>query len=175
VALDGQASSMHIGNRFPVITSSFSTVGGGQASNPGLSAGIQYIDLGLSLKLTPAVHEDSEVSLDLDAAFKTLGAASVNNIPEISNREYQGKVRLKAGEWAVIAGLITASDFPTITGVAGLADVPVLGNLFRHKTTEVARTETLVVIKPRIVNLPAWETVTKPLWTGSETRPITAF
>ena len=175
VALDGQPSSLHVGDRFPVKTDSFSTLSGGNAQNQSLSGGIQFVDLGLVLKLTPTVHEDGEVTLDVDAAFKTLGAAVTNGIPAIANRAYQGKVRLKDGEWAVLAGLVATADLPTITGVAGLAQIPVLGGLFSKKTHEVDSTETLVILKPRLMNLPAWETVAKPIWTGTESRPASIF
>ena len=111
----------------------------------------------------------------VDAEFKTLGSGSVNGIPVISNQQYQGKVRLKEGEWAVIAGLVTTNDSETPTGIAGLSSIPVFGHLFTHQTHEKDRSETLIVLKPHLVALPPWERATPAMWTGTETRPLTPF
>ena len=176
VALDGQPATLHVGDRYPVTTSNFSGAGGGVGfQNGGFAPTIQYEDLGLVLKVTPAVHENYEVTLDVDAQFKTLGADSGNGIPIIGTRQYQGKVRLKDGEWAVIAGLITSSDSETPAGIAGLMNIPWLGRLFSHQTHTRDSAQTLIVLKPRLVALPPWETASKAIWTGTESRPITPF
>jgi len=176
VTLDGQVATLHVGDRYPVTTSSYSGAGGGIGfQNGGFAPTIQFEDLGLVLKVTPAVHEDYEVTLDVDAQFKTLGADSGNGIPTIGTRQYQGKVRLKDGEWAVIAGLVSTNDAETPAGIAGLMNLPWIGRLFRHQTHVKESTQTLIVLKPRFVALPPWETAQKPIWTGTESRPITPF
>ena len=174
VALDGQASSLHVGDRYPVITASFSGATPGQADSS-LSPSITFVDLGLVLKVTPTVHEDMEVTLDVDAEFKSLGSTSVDGIPVINSQQYQGKVRLKDGEWAVVAGLVTTNDSETPTGIAGLSSLPWIGGLFTHHVREQDRSDTLLILKPRLISLPPWEYVTPALWTGSETRPVTPF
>jgi type II secretory pathway component GspD/PulD (secretin) len=174
VALDGQAATLHVGDRYPITTSSFgSTVA--QAQSGAFAPTIQFVDLGLVLKITPTIHEDMEVTLDVDAAFKALGSGSFNGIPVIDSRQYQGKVRLKDGEWAVVAGMLSTTDAETPTGIAGLSDLPWIGGLFTHHVHERDRSETLVVLKPHLVSLPPWEYVTRPMWTGSETRPVSPF
>jgi general secretion pathway protein D len=176
VTLDGQPATLHVGDRYPVTTSNFSGAGGGIGfQNGGFAPTIQFEDLGVVLKVTPAVHENYEVTLDVDAQFKTLGADSGNGIPVIGTRQYQGKVRLKNGEWAVIAGLVTTNDAEAPTGIAGLMNIPWLGRLFSHQTHTKESTQTLIVLKPHFVALPPWETVQKPIWTGTESRPITPF
>ena len=175
VALDGQASTLHVGDRYPVITGSFSGASAAQLQTQSLSSSIRFEDLGLVLKITPTVHEDMEVTLDVDAQFKILGSGSFNGIPVIDSRQYQGKVRLKDGEWAVVAGLVSTGDSETPTGVLGLSGLPWIGGLFTHHTHQQDRNETLLVLKPHLVSLPPWEYLTPPLWTGTETRPVTPF
>ena len=139
------------------------------APNTGQFSTVQFVDLGLVLKVTPVVHEDYEITLDVDAEFKTLGSRSVNGIPEIASRQYQGKVRLKGGQWGVIAGLVSTLESDSNNGVAGLAKIPGLGRRVRERDLS----ETWIVLKPRIVSLPPWDTPTPSLWTGTETRPRT--
>jgi general secretion pathway protein D len=93
----------------------------------------------------------------------------------IDSRQYQGEVRLKDGEWAVVAGMLSTTDSETLTGFPGLSDLPWIGNLFSHHVNTRARSDTLVVLKPHLVSLPPWEYVTPTLWTGSETRPASPF
>ena len=87
-----------------------------------------FEDLGLVVKVTPHVHGTDEVTLEVSSEFKLLEAASVDGIPVISNKKYESKVRLARGEWAVLAGLMTASDARTITGIPGLSLIPFLRN-----------------------------------------------
>jgi general secretion pathway protein D len=175
VALDGQASTLHVGDRYPLITGNFSGASAAQVQTQSLSPSIRFEDLGLVLKITPTVHEGMEVTLDLEAQFKVLGSGSFNGIPVIQSRQYQGKVRLKDGEWAVVAGLVSTGDSETPTGVLGLSDLPWIGGLFTHHTHQRERSETLLVLKPHLVSLPPWEYLTPALWTGTETRPVTPF
>ena len=58
------------------------------------------------LKVTPSVHDQGEVTLDIESEFKVLGATDANGNPSISSRKYAGKVRLRMDESAVVAGLM---------------------------------------------------------------------
>lgn len=131
-----------------------------------------FEDLGLVMKITPFVHNAEEVSLDVEAEFKTLGAGSYNGVPVISTRKFQGKVRLKSAEWAVVAGLVTDSQSRSISGIPGLMHLPGLGVVLRDNDRSRDQTNVLIVIKPRITSLPPSESSTKPIWVGSETRPL---
>lgn len=174
-ALDGLPATVHIGSKLPVLTSgyfgpaSFST--GGQVFTPPPS--FTFEDLGLSLKVTPRIHGMDEVTLDLDTEFKVLSGSSLNGIPIISSRKFTSKVRLVEGDWAVVAGLMSSTEARMISGVAGLAEVPVLGKLFSQTTKNETTSEVLLIIKPSLLNLPPDQFVTPAMWTGSELRPTT--
>jgi len=174
VALDGQAATLHVGDRYPIITSSFSGTAG-TAVATAFAPTTQFVDLGLVLKITPTIHQNMEVTLDVDAEFKALGSGTFDGIPVIDSRQYQGKVRLKDGEWAVVAGMLSTTDAETPTGIAWLSDLPWIGGLFTHHVHARDRNETLVVLKPHLVSLPPWEYITPTLWTGTETRPASPF
>lgn len=175
IALDGQAVSLNVGDRYPIITNGYygDTSGGGKVYTPPPT--VNFEDLGLVLKITPSIHAGGEVSLDVDAAFKVLGTGGANGIPSISQRKYQGKVRLAPGEWAVIAGLASETRADTTSGVAGLAGIPWFGRLFRHDTVDKNSAEVLIVLKPRLVNLPPWEYPTHAMWVGTQARPLTVY
>jgi len=180
VALDGQSASLHVGQHYPIVTNAYigsaspTTTAASQVFTPPPT--INYTDLGLVLKITPSIHDENEVTLDVDAAFTVLGAStSTAGIPIISNRKFTGKVRLKEGEWAVIAGLTQSLDSDTLSGYPGVLRLPFLGRLLSQTTDEKDTTNVLLVLKPHVVSLPAWDYPTQTLWIGSDTRPLTIF
>jgi general secretion pathway protein D len=175
VSLDGQAATLHVGDRYPIITAGYygATNGAGQVYSP--PPVVNFEDLGVVLKVTPAVHDLGEVTLDVDADFKALGTTSSNGIPVIASRKLQGKLRLGSGEWAVIAGLVSEVDSETRNGIAGLSDLPWLGRFFSQNSHDKQSTEILIVLKPHLVTPSPWDFVSRAIWVGSEAKPVTMF
>lgn len=172
VAIDGQASTLHVGDKYPLVTNTYigsNSTGSGQIYAPPPT--FNFEDLGLTLKVTPHIHGTDDVALDIDAEFKLLGAATVDGIPVISNRKYESKVDVRTGEWAVLAGLMTRSEATTITGIPGLSLIP----LMRSNSSSKDEGATLIVLKPHILILPPSETPTWRAWCGTETRWAASF
>ena len=55
------------------------------------------------------------------------------------------------GQTFMIAGLLSEDETETITKVPLLGDIPVLGYIFRHTTTQVKKSDLLIKITPRII------------------------
>ena len=163
--VDGQAANFHIGDKYPIVTSQFQG-----ASGLGALPTFNFEDLGLVMKVTPAIHSTEEVSLDVEAEFKALGSSNVNGIPTITDRKLQSKVRLNTSDWAVVAGLMSRNDALTISGVAGLSQLPVVGPAFRNTIKSTDFSEALILIKTTVLSMPPSERVTRPFWVGSDTR-----
>jgi general secretion pathway protein D len=161
--MDQMPAQLHVGDKYPVQTAGFLNQGIGGFQAPPT---VQFEDLGLTLKVTPRIHSMEEVSLDLEAEFKLLTGQALNGIPVIANRKYTGKVRLRSGEWAVVAGLVTDTQTTSLSGIPVLRDVPGLG----VRTRERRHGDTLLVIRPRVLTLPASEIVPSPIWVGTEGR-----
>jgi general secretion pathway protein D len=172
--LDGQAASLKVGDRYPIITSAY--IGGSGTTQPtGIAPAVQFQDLGLVLKITPTVQGNGEITLDVDAEQNALSGASNNGIPVITTRHFQGLTRLVEGEWAVVTGLMTNSVSENRSGIPGLSSIPFLGRLFTTTTKQEDVGQTLIVLKPHLVSLPPWETPTPVLWVGTETRPLSVY
>ncbi len=132
-----------------------------------------YEDLGLTMKVTPLVHDMDETTLDLDAEYKVLTGQSLNGLPIIANRAIKSTVRLKIGEWAVVSGLLNNSDAHTITGLAGFSHVPFLDALTSTREHDKSDSQLLLLMRPRLITAPPNQALTGTYFLGSETRPET--
>jgi general secretion pathway protein D len=166
VAVDGQPASFHVGEKYPIMTSGYfgNTSSSGTVYTPPPT--ISFEDLGLVIKVTPHVTGVDQMSLDLDAEYKQLGASSANGIPVVENTQYQSKVEVAAGEWAVLAGLMTKQEAKVITGLPIISRIPLL----RNNTITKDQGATLIVLKPHVTIAPPSETPAWKAWTVSETR-----
>ena len=173
VVLDGQTANFHVGEKYPIVTSQYS---GSTTTGVNVSTGIPaftYEDLGLALKVTPWVHGQDEMTLEIEAEFKSIGGSGINGIPIIKNRKFQSKLRVNTSEWALISGLVSRSDLRTISGIPGLSSLPIVGSVLNNTKTTHDFSEALILIKPRILSMPPSERVTTPFWIGTETKPRT--
>lgn len=174
-SLNGQQANFHAGNRYPILT-------GGYFGQPNIPPGsrvfapppsFNFEDLGLVVKFTPHIHGMEEISLDLDAEFKVLSGTALNGIPVISQRRLESKIRVRNGEWAVLAGMLSSAQARAISGIPGISGLPLLGAaLSKHSRTR-DETEILIIVKPRILSVPPSEMLNRGRRFGSETRPIT--
>jgi type II secretory pathway component GspD/PulD (secretin) len=174
-SVDGQPAQFHVGDKYPILTTGYfgTTTGRGEVHAP--PPAFNFEDLGVVVKVTPKVHGWDEMSLEVDAEYKVLTGEALNGIPIIANRKFASRARVRSGEWAILAGLVRASEARVITGMAGLAQLPAIGALFRRNTTAKDSGHTLFIIKPRLLSPPLSEVITRPLWTGTETRGLPAL
>lgn len=169
-SLDGRPASLHVGDKFPVITGGFfgQVVAGVPA---GVPPSFTFEDLGLVLKVTPRTHVTREISLDLEAEFRVLTGEVVNRIPVIATRRLQSGVRLRDGQWAVVAGLMSSQEARTVAGLAGLSRIPVVGNVFRQTSRSRERRNVLLLLRPQILSPPPAAQPFEAVFLGSESRP----
>jgi pilus assembly protein CpaC len=86
-------------------------------------------------------------------------------IPAISTRTAETEVDLRQGESFAIAGLIDNRVTQVVSKIPGIGDLPILGHLFRSRSTQKSNSELLVLITPSFV---------KPFSAG-ETPPLPQF
>ncbi|HUQ94961.1 MAG TPA: type II and III secretion system protein [Bryobacteraceae bacterium] len=168
-SLDSQAATVHIGDKYPIVTQQYQggTVGISPLATPST---FTFEDLGLVIKVTPRIHDSQEVSLQIEAEYKVLGSGSYNGIPVIQNRKFASTVRLRAGEWAVLAGMVSTTEARSITGIPGLVNTPILSHLLASNTRSSQTGETLLVLKTQILDSPSSELPTATIYTGTEGR-----
>jgi Flp pilus assembly secretin CpaC len=146
-AQHGKAATYRIGDRYPVLTGTFSPLvnipvppGLAQQNNvQPLTPSFNYEDLGITFKATPSVSPEGEIRVDFDLALRALAGQQFNGVPAISNRQYVGSLNLKEGEVSVIAGSVNETEQRSIQGLPFLSQIPGFREAF--STTSRNKTE----------------------------------
>jgi len=150
---DGQTANFHVGDQYPIPTAlSNTSVQTPSIYNP--IGQVNFVDLGVILKLTPKVASDGSIAIAIEADYKALGNQTFNTVPSVLQRQYKGNVTVREGEWAVVAGLDSNSQSVTRNGLAGLSNLSGLNQFLSENTRDTQVSNTLVVIKPTITRLP---------------------
>jgi general secretion pathway protein D len=172
---DGEDGTLKSGSRYPIETSSFSSLGGSNLKLPGLnlpgnsgdlssilgSLGgstpnipmIQYEDLGLTLKATPSILRSGDVALKIDMKIAALAGTSINNVPVLANRAWTGVVTVPQNQAVVVASEMDKNESRAVGGWPGLSEVPGLNNI-TTKDTQKNYSTLLIVMTPHVVRSP---------------------
>ncbi|HTU40686.1 MAG TPA: cohesin domain-containing protein [Candidatus Aquilonibacter sp.] len=153
-ALDNQKATLKIGERVPVATGSFQPGIGGVGINPLVNTQFQYLDVGVNIDVTPHVHADRSVTLKITMEISSVvGQSSIGGIsqPIIGQKKIEHEIRLADGESSVIGGIFDDSQTKALSGIPGLAQIPILRYLFGQVTQDKEQDETVFAITPHIV------------------------
>lgn len=142
--LNNQQASIQSGLQIPVQTVANNTVT------------VQFVNATLELQVTPQVTAEGTILMDIDIskrepqlAFAVQGAT---NAP-ISTKEATTRVMVRDGGTTVIGGIYEVSSDQGEDRVPGLANIPIIGHLFRNKRRTDENEELLIFITPRVINL----------------------
>ena len=153
-ALDNQKATLKIGERVPVATGSFQPGIGGVGINPLVNTQFQYLDVGVNIDVTPHVHSDREITLKITMEISSVvGQSSIGGIsqPIIGQKKIEHEIRLRDGESSLIGGILDDSQTRSLSGIPGLAQIPILGYLFGQRTQDHSQDETVFAITPHII------------------------
>jgi general secretion pathway protein D len=152
---DGQKADLKIGNRIPVASGSYQAGVGGVGINPLVNTQFTYLDVGVNITVTPHVHS-SEHEVSLKLVLEISSVTSFQNIggiqePVIGQRKAEQEIRLRDGEVNLLGGILEDQDINNLSGIPGLAQVPILKYLFSETHTERIENELVFALVPHIV------------------------
>jgi pilus assembly protein CpaC len=130
---------------FPVVT--------GLGNN---AVSITFKEFGVRLAFTPTVMDSGRIHLKVAPEVSALDFANALSIsgftvPALSARRVQTEMELGDGQSFAIAGLVDDRLTQTVNKIPGLGDIPLLGQLFRSRSTSRSKAELLVIVTPQIV------------------------
>ncbi len=141
VALNNHEADLLIGQTYPIATTS-SAFSGQQ---------VQFVDVGVKLRLTPTIGDDGSVTAEIHPEYSEIEGFAAGNLPIIANRKIDSTLRVGSDQTIVLGGLMRDVSSETITKLPGLADIPILGAFFRNRATTHQRNEIVFLITPHVI------------------------
>jgi general secretion pathway protein D len=150
---ESQTAQAQFGERVPIPITTFTPLAtGGVAQQPVTT--FEYQNIGVNISVTPRLHHNEEVSLTLKIQIDNIAGTGFGDLPTFGNRSVDATLRLRNGETSLLAGLIRDEERTSLTGIPGLASIPVLGRIFASNRKEVQERDIVLTLTPRIVRQP---------------------
>jgi general secretion pathway protein D len=145
---DNAEGTVRVGTRYPIETSSYSSIAATSVNIPGITTAglsgilgglginasalstaapipqVQYQDLGLIFKVTPRIERNDDVTLKLDLKIMALQGATLNGLPVLTNRSYTADIHLVNGASALVVGNLSRQESNAVSGNPGLSELP---------------------------------------------------
>lgn len=159
VTTNAKEASFHVGGEFPIPV----LQGGGNAG----AVTIQFREFGIRLNFNPVITPNKTIKMHVRPEVSTIDLANAVTfsgftIPALSTRKIETDVELGEGQSFVIGGLLDDRVNDTLNRVPGLANIPILGALFKSRAENKTKTELIVMVTPEITT-PLLSTDPKPL------------
>lgn len=151
-ARNHEKAKVVVGEKVPVFTTTTTPSGG---STPTIAAAITYLDIGLKLEVEPTVQLDNDVTmkvnLEVSSVIGKVAGPQGSSAYQVGTRQASTSLRLRDGETQVLAGLIRQEDSKSVSGLPGLAGLPLVGRLFGVHGDTRNKTEVVLLITPHVV------------------------
>ena len=150
LALDNQEAMIEVGDKI-VVRSSTQTTQFGSTVTP------EFDDATISLKLTPSISTGTDsIRLSIDGSIKQASAAVTpsafkDNTQPLATRKIKTFIVVPNQATAVLGGLMKDDNIEKISKVPLLGDIPILGWLFKSKSTQVVKSNLMIFLTPKII------------------------
>ena len=142
-AISGEEASFLAGGEFPYKVST----GLGTETT-------EFKPFGVQLKFTPTVGNNGQIRLKVAPEVSALDFNTGTDVPGLTVRRTSTTIELRDGETFAIAGLFQQDYVNNAKQVPGIADIPILGALFKSSRWQRKETELVVLVTPRLVTSP---------------------
>ena len=172
---DNAEGTIRIGTRYPITTSSYSSIAATPVNIPGITTAglsgilgglgistnalssvtpipqVQYQDLGLIFKVTPRIERNDDVVLKLDYKIQALEGSSLNGLPVLTNQSYTADIRLRNGASALVVGDLSRQESNALSGNPGLSQLPGFSSVLSATTKEYDVSNLAILVTPHIL------------------------
>lgn len=149
MTLDNQEAEIIVGQNVPFVTGSTAS---STNSNPFTT--ITREDVGVTLKVTPHIHDGEAIRLDVEATAESVASTTVEGSSDLitNKRSLKTMIMSEDKETIVLGGLIRDDVQEVVSKVPVLGDIPLLGWLFRSKSVNQVKSNLMVFLRPTIVS-----------------------
>ncbi len=148
VTMDNQEAEIVVGQNVPFVTGTQLS-----AANNNPFQTIERQDIGISLKVKPQINEGNNIKMEIEQEVSDVSSTSVTGASDITTnkRSIKTTVLVEDGQTLVLGGLIDDQISDTHDKVPLLGDIPLLGSLFRYRTSTKSKRNLMVFMHPTIL------------------------
>ena len=148
LTLDGEEASLVIADQVPIKVAEEETEAGR------IVPVYEYRDVGIILNFVPTITRDDTITLDMRPEISSLGGeAAEATLPTIRTRELESRISLRDGQTFAIGGLIQDDFEERVRSIPLLSELPLLESLFSTSSRDNERTEVIIYITPKIIDI----------------------
>lgn len=151
-ALNNEEAKIFVGTK-EFYTTTTTTVSSG---TPTTAVTINFIDVGVQLKVTPVINDDGFILMkirpEVSRIDRTVTISSGDKIPVVDTTNAETKVMVQDGNTIIIGGLIKNETVRNTEKFPGLGDVPLIGSAFKHVREDKEKSEMVVFLTPHIID-----------------------
>lgn len=143
---------------------------GGEIPVPAESQGIEWKSYGVGLTVTPTILGNGSIHLQVEPEVSSLdweNAVQLEDsyVPGVRTRRWRTQAAVEPGKALVIGGLLSEKENTVQRQVPVLGELPILGALFRSEAKTNQKTDLIVLVSPRLVQ------VSDCLWSDVSVEP----
>ena len=148
IYIEGSVTNM--GNMSSQVSSQTGTNTGVSNYN---SSQITEKDVGIELRVTPRINDQSRITLLVDASVEALLSAAevLTEKPRSTKRTVKTQVTVNDGDTVIIGGLIAENVIENRKYIPVLSNIPFIGKMFQSTSVDKEQRELLIFITPNIV------------------------
>ena len=147
MSLNGEEGMVKFGDQVPILSQT--------STSTSTNVTVEYKDVGTTLTVTPTINETTgEITLKVATEVSNIVSwmsSGQTKAPQIATRQATTSAHLHSGQSFVIGGLMSSKDLDNLSGIPGLMQLPILGELFKYHSRSRSYAEVYVMLTPYIV------------------------
>jgi general secretion pathway protein D len=156
VVIDNQIATLQVGDEIPIQTGSATVLTGSNT----IANTTDYRSTGIILRVVPRINANGNVRLDVEqeisnpvgnSSSSSSSTATNSLTPTVSTRKVRSSVAVASGQTVLLAGLISDTQNKSRSGIPGLDQIPVIGEVLGQAEKTIKRTELIIFIRPQII------------------------
>ncbi len=173
--LNNQAAVLNVATNRVFFEIDIESTSDGGSSTTNIDSELRNVPIGILVNVQPSINlDDGTISMAVRptitnesgdgiadpgvafaAALAELDDTVESVIPEVNVQEIDSVIKMRSGQAVVMGGLLQDRATVSDTGVPGLSEVPLLGNLFKQHSDSVSKTEVVILLKATILDDPS--------------------
>ena len=153
LTIDNEEAKIVVGQNVPFVTGQYSNASNTSGGTVNPFQTIERKDVGITLRVRPQISENGTVRLSIFQEVSSIDASSVNSTAGLitNKRSIESNVMVEDGQIVVLGGLLSDTYAGSSNRVPGLADLPIIGNLFKSDTRSRQKTNLMVFLRPVVL------------------------